>query len=220
LTRRGTRLRLSAGERHAADAPAGGSRGVLHMRKAVWVVAPLLALAALAGCAVPPAPPTEAPPPAAAPPEAPPPAPAGPPTAASDQEFINIATGLNAAEIGMGRLATGKATSKEVRTFAAEMITDHTHDNRELAELAKRMNLDIKPPPDEPPPVLLTASGPDFDRHYLDLVNKSYQDQIALFESEANNGQDPRAKRLARNLLPALRHHARVAEEMAHKAGV
>lgn len=192
-------------------------------KRRVWRVAvPLLALGALAGCAIPPAPPppTAPPPPPLAAPESLPPAPPSAPRANSDQDFINQAAGINATEIGMGRLAHGKAAAPAVRALAARMITDYTAANRRLDLLAKRLQLVVAPPPDRPPPELLLASGPAFDKAYLTLLIDTHQNLIALFESEANDGQDTRAKHFAREMLPLLRHHLREAEAIGHKAGV
>jgi putative membrane protein len=78
----------------------------------------------------------------------------------------------------------------------------------------------VSPPPDQPPPELLTSSGPDFDKAYISLAIKAHQDMIALFESEANSGQDPRAKRVARSMLAELHHHLHEAEAIGKKLGM
>jgi putative membrane protein len=187
------------------------------MPRTAWIALPLIAMLALAGCVTAPQP-QPAPPPAP-PAEAPPPPPPGPPTASSDQDFFNQALGAGAGEIGMARLARGKAQARDVRVLAERMIADHSAADRRLKALAKRLKLDVSPTPDEPPPELIAASGPDFDKQYIDLMIKAHQNAIALFESEANGGQDPRAKRLAREMLPELRHHLRLAEAIAKKLG-
>lgn len=188
------------------------------MPKAVWIVLPLLAIAALAGCSSPPPPPSAPPP---APPAATPPpeAPAAP-TASSDEEFINVAVGMNASEVGMGRLARGKAAAKAVKALAGRMVADHTHANQQLAGLAKRLKITASPARDEPPPELIAGRGPDFDKQYVALLIKGHQDAIALYESEANGGQDARAKHLARSTLPTLRHHLHEAEALGKKLGL
>jgi putative membrane protein len=189
------------------------------MPRSAWIALPLIALMTLAGCSSAPPSPPPAPPPAPPPPEAPPPPPPGPPTASSDQEFINLALGMGQSEIGMGRLAHGKAASRQVRAFAERMVTDHTAANKRISALAHRLKIEPSPAPDQPPPELITASGPDFDKQYISLVVKAHQDMIALFESEANGGQDPRAKQLARSMLPELHHHLHMAEDIAKKLG-
>lgn len=192
------------------------------MARSLWMALAGLMMAALAGCMVPP--PSTAPSPPA--PEAPPPAaqvppaPAAAPSASSDQDFINQAAGLNAREIGIGRLARGKGAAKNIRLLAAHLALEYTELDRRLALLAQRLNLQVAPPPDRPPPVLLMAIGPNFDRHYLDLVVKSHQDMISLYESEERGGQDLRARAFAREALPALRQHLREAQSIATKTGV
>ncbi|HXC28308.1 MAG TPA: DUF4142 domain-containing protein [Stellaceae bacterium] len=190
------------------------------MTRSLRVALMLLTLSALAGCAVPPPPAPAAAPAAPAAPEATPAPSPGPPTAASDQDFINQATGLNNSEIGMGRLAHGKGAAKPLRLFAQRMVLEHTEFNHRLAALAKHLGLELAPPPDNPPPELLTTIGPDFDRHYLDLADKGHQDLIALYESEAEGGQDIRAKHLAREVLAMLRLHLKEVEALAQKLGL
>jgi putative membrane protein len=189
------------------------------MARSLWTTLAALTIAALAGCAVP-QPPTAPTPPASPAPEASPPAPPGPPGASSDQDFINQAAGLNAREIGMGRLAHGKGAAKPLRLFAEHMALEHIELQKRLAALAKHLTLDVVPPPDRPPPELLTTIGPDFDRHYMDLVIKGHQDLIALYESEADGGQDIRAKHFAREALPMLRLHLKEAGELSRRIGI
>jgi putative membrane protein len=190
------------------------------MARSLWVALALLMITALADCAVPPPPTAPAPPPPTAPPEAPPTVPPGPPTASSDQDFINQAAGMNAREIGMGRLAHGKGAAKALRLFAQHLALEHIELNKRLAALARHLKLDVMPPPDEPPPELLTTIGPDFDRHYVELVIKGQQDLISLYESEANGGEDIRARHFAREMLPVLRFHLKEAETLGRKIGV
>lgn len=190
------------------------------MARSLWMALALLTITALAGCAVPnPQAPAPPPPPPPAAPEAPP-APPAPPSASSDQEFLNQAAGMNASEIGMGRLAHGKGAAKPLRLFAQRLSLEYIELDKRLAILAKHLQLDVTPPPDEPPPALLTTIGPNFDRHYIELVIKGQQDLISLYESEANNGQDIRAKHFARETLLELRRHLEEAQALGQKLGV
>jgi predicted outer membrane protein len=189
------------------------------MVRSLWMALALLTITALAGCVPPPSPTAPAPPPAPAAPEAAP-APPGPPTASSDQDFINQAAGMNAREIGMGRLAHGKGAAKPLRLFAQHLALKYIELDKRLAALAKHLKLDITPPPDQPPPVLLTTIGPDFDRHYVEMAIKGQQGLISLYESEADNGQDIRARHFAREVLPALRIRLKEAAALGSKIGV
>jgi putative membrane protein len=188
------------------------------MPRTGWIAVAVLAVAGLAGCGspAPPAPPRPMPMPAAAPP----PSPQAAPTASSDQEFINTAMGMNASEIAMGELPRGKAVAKPVKALATRMVSDHTSANRQLAVLARQLKIAAAPGPVDPPPDLAAANGPDFDRKYVAIVVKSHQDAIALYQSEATGGQDARAKRFARTMLPTLQHHLHEAETLAKQLGL
>ena len=190
------------------------------MRRTGWIAVTLLAAAALAGCGSP-APPPPAPPPqmrSAAPPAPPPPQAA--PTASSDQEFVNTALGMYASDIAMGQLTRGKAVAKPVKALAGRLVSEHTRANQQLAALARQLKIAAAPGPVDPPPDLAAANGPDFDRKYVAILVKSHQDAIGLYESEATGGQDPRAKRLARTMLPTLRRDLHEAETLAKQLGL
>ncbi|MGE3958815.1 MAG: DUF4142 domain-containing protein [Vicinamibacterales bacterium] len=45
------------------------------------------------------------------------------------------------AEVELGKLATAKAQSQEVKQFAQRMVTDHGKANEELKSLAQRKNI-------------------------------------------------------------------------------
>jgi len=100
------------------------------------------------------------------------------------------------------------------------MVLSHTSANHRLAALAKRLKLATALPPDQPPPELLAARGSDFDKAYIALAIKAHQDMIALFDSEAKSGQNPRLKHFARAILAELHHHLHEAETIGHKLGV
>jgi len=191
------------------------------------VVLPFLIVLALAACApMPPEAPTRPiasavpeTPPAETVPAPPPTAPPGAPALSADQQFIDQAAGMNASQIGMGRLADGKGAEKAVRRFAQGMVTDHTEEDRRLGLLAKRLHMAVAPPGDEPPPELVIARGPDFDKKYLALVIAGHQGMIASFEGEANSGQDTRLKHYAMSVLPILRNDLHEAQTLAQRVG-
>ncbi|MBV8889689.1 MAG: DUF4142 domain-containing protein [Alphaproteobacteria bacterium] len=194
------------------------------MPRSAWLALSGIALLALAACGesnsdMPPpaAPPRVAPPPSEPPPAPPPEA----PSASSDQQFVDEAAAAGMTEVDLGRLAREHAASREVRAFGAHMVADHTHVNNRLAALARHLKLTASSPtPDQSMhDQLAQASGHDFDRQYIDGQVKAHQDAVQLFESEAQNGQDARLKRFARETLPTLRAHLHRAEALARRLG-
>jgi putative membrane protein len=59
-------------------------------------------------------------------------------------EAVAFMATADSAEIKAAQIATRKATNAQVRQFAQEMIRDHGKAAKEDAELAKKMNVDLK----------------------------------------------------------------------------
>ena len=180
------------------------------MPRSAWFVLPLAGALLLAGCAVPPkqAPAPPAPPTAPAPPpEAAPAAP--PPGAMSDQQFVDLALSAGAMQIGIGRLAHGKAASHAVRTLGARLIAEYSYQNLRLTLLARHLKITPAPPLDKPPPELLITNGSDFDLEFLPIEVQALQQLGDLFEAAAGAGQDPRIKYFAHETVPVVQHQLR-----------
>lgn len=60
-----------------------------------------------------------------------------------DPQIAAILAAANTVDIDGGKFAKPKATSKDVKAFAEEMITDHTSANKEAAALLKKLH--VKP---------------------------------------------------------------------------
>jgi putative membrane protein len=56
--------------------------------------------------------------------------------------------------------------------------------------------------------------GAEFDRAYMRDMVKDHKKAVAMFESEAKNGQDPQLKEFAAKCLPTQKEHLRLAEEI------
>jgi putative membrane protein len=98
------------------------------------------------------------------------------------------------------------------------MIEDHTKANQELKSIATAQNLEL---PTKPGKSELTtehrlkqASGPAFDRAYIEDMVQDHEKDVAAFRKEAQSGQDPAVKAFAQKYLPVLEQHLRMAQEL------
>ena len=57
----------------------------------------------------------------------------------SDSQIAAIVVAANQVDVDAGRLAVGKANAKDVKTFAQQMITDHTGVNKQASELVTKL---------------------------------------------------------------------------------
>jgi putative membrane protein len=63
----------------------------------------------------------------------------------------------------------------------------------------------------------ISTTGAEFDRGFIEAQVKAHQEAIALFEKQANDGDDGDLKAFAQKQLPALRNHLKQAQDLQAK---
>ncbi len=141
----------------------------------------------------------------------------------SDREFMMKAAIGGMEEVELGRLATQKAASPDVKQFGQRMVDDHSKANSELMGLAARKAVSLPTALDkqhqDDVDKLSKLSGAAFDREYMSMMVKDHQEDVAEFEREAASGADTDVKQWAERTLPTLRQHLQMAQETAGKVG-
>lgn len=66
--------------------------------------------------------------------------------AATSDDFVDAATEAGIAEVVTGKLAQEKSQNAEIKTFAQQMVTDHTQANQKLGDIARKLDISV---PDE-----------------------------------------------------------------------
>jgi len=131
-------------------------------------------------------------------------------------QFVMEAAMGGMAEVELGKLATAKAQSQEVKQFAQRMVTDHGKANEELKSLAQRKNIAL--PTDSGAhhenihEQLSKMSGAAFDRAYMQAMLTDHQKDVNNFRRESQTGTDPEVKAWAAKTLPTLEEHLRMAQ--------
>jgi putative membrane protein len=137
----------------------------------------------------------------------------------ADRTFATKAAAGGEAEVVLGRLASEKAQSGQVRQFGQQMVTDHSQANQELQAIAKQKNLTLPTKPDAASTAteqrLQTSSGTAFDSAYARDMVEDHQQDVADFQKEATSGQDPALKAFAQKYLPVLQHHLQMAQQIS-----
>jgi putative membrane protein len=138
---------------------------------------------------------------------------------ASDRQLVRQLAYANLAEIEAGRLAQSKSTNDQVRSFAQQMIDDHTRALQQLQQLADAKGITLPTKPNEKHRAqaarLNKLSGDAFDRQYL--ANSGLSDHrkthalVSRVQSTAKNSE---LKQLAANLLPNIDQHLRLAQQV------
>lgn len=142
---------------------------------------------------------------------------------AQDAEFAKLAAAGGTAEVNFGQTAMHKAQSSVVKQFGTQMDQDHSPANLQLMNLCNQKHIDAPAAMDPAHQALLVQlnamSGPSFDRAYMQSQLQDHQTQIALFQQEAAQGQDPQLKAYAAQSLPMLRRHYQMAQQVAPSVG-
>lgn len=128
-----------------------------------------------------------------------------------DKKFLKEAAEGGLAEVELGKLASQKASSPEVKQFAQKMVDDHTKANDQLKQVASAENVSVPNELDSKHQSRLDKlsklSGDSFDKAYVKDQLKDHETYVRDFNNEAQNGSDPKVKAFASATLPTLQQH-------------
>jgi putative membrane protein len=98
----------------------------------------------------------------------------------SARDFINEMAIANMAEVELGRLATSRARSADVKAFGEMMVKDHTQANMDLSRIASQMNVTLPKELDQKhkdlSAKLSKLTGAAFDREYVAAMVMGHQE--------------------------------------------
>lgn len=128
---------------------------------------------------------------------------------AADQNFVKKAAEDGLAEVELGKLATEKASSDEVKKFGRRMVDDHGKAHHQLQQFAASkgdtlpndLNAKDKGEKDK----LAKISGEQFNREYANYMVKDHSHDVAAFRQESKTAKDNDLKSLASRLCHAGR---------------
>lgn len=141
----------------------------------------------------------------------------------SDQDntfFKQVAIG-DKTEISSSELALQKSNNADVKMFAQHMIDDHKMADTQAMTLANSKDVTLPQQLDDKHQSMVDGlknkSGTDFDKAYISLQVAAHDETVTNVENEANNGQDASVKAMAQHLLPTMREHLKMAQDMQAK---
>ena len=129
---------------------------------------------------------------------------------AVDAEFVRKAAVAGMVEVAAGKLAE-RSGGQRVKEFGQKVVEDHSRMGNDLATVAQTKAVSM--------PTGLGAektakidklgglTGREFDEAYVVEIISDHEEAIALFEAEANGGQDADIKQYAQEALPTLQQH-------------
>jgi putative membrane protein len=137
---------------------------------------------------------------------------------ASDRTFIKKAAQGGMAEVQLGKLATEKGSSEDVKKFGQRMVDDHSKANDQLKQLAASKGVDVPTSlnsKDEATKDRLSKlSGSAFDRAYMQDMVKDHTQDVSEFKKASQTAKDPDVKSWAAQTLPTLENHLKTAKSV------
>jgi len=135
-----------------------------------------------------------------------------------DQQFMLTAASVGTAEVDMAELAQHQAGDPAVRAYGRRLEQDHAAINRALDQLAERKHVKLiraMDPADRTLYEELThLSGRLFDREYLRAQINIHRMGNALYDSEAQAGEDADVKAFAARAALAGAEHLHLAQAL------
>lgn len=143
----------------------------------------------------------------------------------ADSKAVMDMAMVNMAEVEMGKLAQSKSQNPEVKTFAQQMIDDHTKGLAEVQTVAQAKGITLPTELDAKHKAmsakLAKLEGEKFDREYMKVGGvASHKEAHALLVKNEKNAKDADVKGLATKMKPTVEQHLKAAQQMpAAKSG-
>ena len=135
----------------------------------------------------------------------------------TDPQIAHIVVTANQVDIDAGKLAEKNGSSKDVRAFGKQMVTDHTSVNKQATELVNKLKVkpeandtsaSLKKGGDENVAKLKKLKGKEFDKAYVDNEVTYHQAVLdAVDKTLIPSAKNAELKSLIEKVRPAFVQH-------------
>jgi putative membrane protein len=143
----------------------------------------------------------------------------------NDAQIAAIVVAANEVDIEAGKLAQSKASNKEVKKFAQQMVNDHTAVNKAAGDLVRKLKVKPEQNPtsaglrkagDSTLQRLKALKGAAFDKAYIDNEVTYHQTVLdALDKTLIPSAANDQLKALLEKVRPAFAAHLEHAKQLA-----
>lgn len=145
--------------------------------------------------------------------------------AKGDETILKDMAQANISEIEAGKLAQSKSSNDQVKSFAQQMIDDHTKALNDVQQVAQQKGVTLPTEPDAKHKAMATKlqamSGDAFDKAYMAQAGLADHKKVhSMLLSDEKKAKDPDVKALAAKMAPVVEQHLKSAQQMpAPKSG-
>lgn len=135
-----------------------------------------------------------------------------------DEKILQGMAQANIDEIEAAKLAQSKSQNDQVKSFAQQMIDDHTKALNDVQQLAQQKGVTLPTEPDAKHKAMSTKleamSGAAFDKAYMSQAGVSDHKAVhSKLMSDEKKAKDADLKALAQKMLPVVEQHLKSAEQ-------
>ena len=142
---------------------------------------------------------------------------------AQDQQMLKKLAQGDMAEVAGGKMAQDKASSEDVKKFAAKMAEEHGKMLEEKKEMAQSKGVTLPSSPSQKQQAeakkLQGVAQNDFDRQYMQHMVKDHSEDLKEVRKAARSAKDPDLKAAAQKAEPMIAEHLKMAKQIASSLG-
>ena len=136
----------------------------------------------------------------------------------SDKSFMRKASKAGQKEIAISQAVMDRLSNANLRSFAQQMITDHTAANGTLMPIAQGQEIGmptaVSPQHQAMMDRLSQMSGVAFDTAYINMMIQAHGETLAAMNNQLTNGQSQVINVWVQNTRPVVMQHEQIAEQI------
>jgi putative membrane protein len=125
----------------------------------------------------------------------------------------------NLKEVAIGKIAQERASSSEVRAYAAQLVEDHTSADNMVVAMARKAGARLHESAQGKllAQKLSSISGAGFDRLFLQQTSSDHERLIRELQQEREDASDDEVEALIDKIMPILEQHRDLAQILMKK---
>jgi putative membrane protein len=137
----------------------------------------------------------------------------------ADQKILMNMAQANINEVEAGKLAQSKSQNDQVKSFAQQMIDDHSKALTEVQTVAQQKSVTLPTEPDAKHKAMAAKlekmSGDAFDKAYMSQAGVADHKKVhSMLVADSKRAKDPDVKALAGKMTPVVEQHLKSAQQM------
>ena len=142
----------------------------------------------------------------------------------SDKDFLKDSAQGNVAEVELAKLALQKSSNADVKQFAHRMIKDHEMLQKKMKPFVQAAGVSaedkLNSEHQEEYDKLKGLSGNDFNKEYVEYMDKDHHKDLQHFHDEISSTQNPKLKVAVEKGEAVIQEHVNMIDKIDKQMGM